>query len=114
MNMQFRRENRLFPGCFRLFPGKNLMKRLFQQMEALANTVLLFYFTAKTTVSILKFEQLVKFVKNSLCRKIRQKKDTDKIIRANKIHYKRGSITIPIITNNCFTGVTGRLNHDDD
>ncbi|TWL12295.1 hypothetical protein CHCC14809_1508 [Bacillus licheniformis] len=66
MNMQFRRENRLFPGCFRLFPGKNLMKRLFQQMEALAKTVLLFYFTAKTTVSILKFEQLVKFVKNSL------------------------------------------------
>lgn len=83
-------------------------------MEALAKTVLLFYFTAKTTVSILKFEQLVKFVKNSLCGKIRQKKDTDKIIRANKIHYKRGSITIPIITNNCFTGVTGRLNHDDD
>ncbi|WP_075213780.1 hypothetical protein, partial [Bacillus paralicheniformis] len=71
-------------------------------MEALAKTVLSFYFTAKIDVSILKFEQLVKFVKISLHGKIKQKKDTDKIIRANKIHYKRGSITIPIITNNCF------------
>lgn len=43
-------------------------------MEALAKTVLLFYFTAKTPVSILKFEQLVKFVKNSLYGKMKQKK----------------------------------------